>query len=70
MYKFTLDSIGTVAFGYHIGALQQERVQFADDFDYAQEHCNRSFTDPFWLFVRFFTPIGWKYFLWLVTFFF
>lgn len=63
MFKFTLDSIGKIAFGYDIGALDSEKIQFAEDFDYCQESVNNSFFDPLWLMKRFFTPSGWKYFL-------
>lgn len=62
MFKFTLDSIGYIAFGSNIGALEKERVQFADDFDYCQENINMSFFDPLWLVKRYLTPSGWKYF--------
>ena len=63
MFKFTLDSIGKIAFGYDIGALGSENIQFADDFDYCQECINNSFFDPFWVLKRYFSPTGWKYFL-------
>lgn len=63
MFKFTLDSIGFIAFGSDIGALEKERVQFADDFDYCQECINMSFFDPLWLLKRYCTPTGWNYFL-------
>lgn len=62
MFKFTLDSIGYIAFGSDIGALDKERVQFADDFDFCQESINRSFFDPLWLVKRYLTPDGWNYF--------
>ena len=62
MFKFTLDSIGSIAFGSNIGALDKERVQFADDFDYCQESINQSFFDPLYKFKRYCTPAGWEYF--------
>lgn len=63
MFKYTLDSIGKIAFGQDIGALHAENgVQFADDFDYVQEMTNQSFLDPFWWLKRYLTPSGWQYF--------
>lgn len=69
MLKFTLDSIGYIAFGQDIGALKQDRVMFAEAFDYCQESINQSFFDPIWWLKRFFTPAGWWYFmsLWRVN---
>jgi cytochrome P450 len=63
MFKFTLDSIGNIAFGSDIGALDQDRVQFANDFDFCQESINLSFFDPLWRIKRLCTPDGWKYFM-------
>jgi cytochrome P450 len=64
MFKFTLDSIGVIAFGVNIGALgSDDKVQFAEDFDYCQESVNNSFFDPLWLLKRYLTPGGWRYFL-------
>ena len=63
MFKYTLDSIGLIAFGADIGSLHQERVEFADCFDYCQEAINQSFFDPFWYFKRLFTPAGWWFFV-------
>lgn len=60
LFKFTLDSIGIIAFGHNIGALTMERVQFADDFDFAQEMTNHSFLDPLWWFRLHFTEKGRK----------
>jgi hypothetical protein len=63
MFRYTLDSIGKIAFGQDIGALHSEGgVQFADDFDYVQEMTNQSFLDPFWWFKRYLSPAGWQYF--------
>jgi hypothetical protein len=59
--KFTLDSIGQIAFGKTIGALQKDRVLFAESFDFCQFQANASFIDPLWLFKRYFTPAGWQY---------
>lgn len=60
--KFTLDSIGKIAFGKTLGALEKDRVLFAESFDYCQFQANNSFLDPFWLFKRYFTPSGWLFF--------
>jgi len=62
MFRFTLDSIGMIAFNVQINALTQDRVQFAEDFDYCQETTNSSFIDPLWFFNRYFTLSGWRYF--------
>ena len=61
MFKFTLDSIGYIAFGNEIGSLHQDRVPFADAFDYCQETINQSFFDPIWWVKRAVTPGGWHY---------
>jgi hypothetical protein len=59
--KFTLDSIGKIAFGKSIGALQKDRVLFAESFDFCQFQANATFIDPLWLFKRYLTPAGWLY---------
>ena len=41
--KFTLESIGMIAFGIKLGALQKDRVEFADCFDYCQAMTNEVF---------------------------
>lgn len=68
MFKFTLDSIGFIAFGKEIGALQKNKVDFADCFDHCQQSINDSFINPLWFLKRYFTPNGWYYFycLWVV----
>ncbi|CAE7452525.1 CYP704B1 [Symbiodinium microadriaticum] len=60
--KFTLESIGMIAFGVKLGALQKDRVDFADCFDYCQAMTNEAFMDPFWVLKRLFTPAGWAFF--------
>lgn len=67
MQKFTLDSIGKIAFGYEIGALTRDRVLFAEAFDFCQYHVNECFINPFWRIIRYCTPEGWKYFSCLKT---
>lgn len=59
--KFTIDSIGKIAFGKTIGALEQERVLFAESFDFCQFQANASFIDPLWVFKRYLTPTGWLF---------
>ena len=61
LFKFTLDSIGKIAFGKTIGALQKDRVLFAESFDFCQYQANASFIDPLWWVKRYFTPAGWQY---------
>eukprot|EP00661_Eupelagonemidae_sp_cell13_P006113 gene6113-2457_t len=61
LLKFTLDSIGKIAFGKTLGALSKDRVLFAESFDFCQFQANNSFIDPTWLFKRYFTPSGWLY---------
>ena len=63
MFKYTLDSVGKIAFGHDIGSLHHEEgVEFANDFDYVQEMTNQSFLDPIWWLKRYLTPSGWRYF--------
>eukprot|EP00602_Paraphysomonas_sp_CaronLab_P010193 CAMPEP_0185018244 /NCGR_PEP_ID=MMETSP1103-20130426/1030_1 /TAXON_ID=36769 /ORGANISM="Paraphysomonas bandaiensis, Strain Caron Lab Isolate" /LENGTH=496 /DNA_ID=CAMNT_0027547987 /DNA_START=39 /DNA_END=1529 /DNA_ORIENTATION=+ len=61
--KFTLESIGQIAFGQELGTMTQKRVIFADAFDYCQAQINESFMDPLWRLKRFFTPAGWWYYI-------
>lgn len=62
MFRFTLDSIGLIAFNFDIGALKQKNVQFAKDFDYCQEITNQSFIDPLWYVKRYLSMPGLRYF--------
>jgi cytochrome P450 len=62
MHKFTLDSIAQIAFGMNLGCISDNEVQFANDFDYCTACINDSMVNPFWLFERFCTYNGWKYF--------
>lgn len=59
--KFTLDSIGKIAFGKTVGAMQKDRVLFAESFDFCQFQANSTFIDPLWWFKRYFTPAGWQF---------
>ena len=59
--KFTLDSIGKIAFGKNLHSLEKKRVLFAESFDYCQFSANESFLDPFWVFKRYLTPTGWMF---------
>mmetsp|Transcript_24914 Transcript_24914/g.36752 ORF Transcript_24914/g.36752 Transcript_24914/m.36752 type:complete len:506 (+) Transcript_24914:53-1570(+) len=61
--KFTLESIGQIAFGQELGTMTKKRVIFAEAFDYCQAQINESFLDPLWLLKRLFTPSGWWYYL-------
>jgi hypothetical protein len=63
--RFTLDSIGKIAFGLNLECLFKPEVQFAKHFDYCTKSVNDSVINPFWLFARLFTPSGWKYFFYL-----
>lgn len=62
MHRFTLESISRVAFGISLGCITNHTVNFATDFDYCTNVMEDSFTNPFYLFERYFTPKGWKYF--------
>ena len=47
----------------HIGCLEKNSsVTFAQDFDYCTEFINHSTVTPFWWFIRYFTPRGWRFF--------
>lgn len=82
-YRFTMDSIGEIAFGTSIGCLSHDDVPFAQAFDFAQESVQQRFTNPLWKYVivadaRTFLsnallPTGWKpcghtYRLWVASF--
>ena len=47
-FRFTLDTIGEVAFGDHIGALTDPAVPFSAAFDEAQLICEHRFVSPGW----------------------
>lgn len=47
-YRYTLDSIGRIAFGVDLGCLTKESVPFATAFDTAQEICMLRLIDPTW----------------------
>lgn len=63
MHRCTLESIARIAFGLHLGVIFNERVPFAEDFDYCTWSVNQSMSNPLWLFTRYFTPAGWKYWM-------
>lgn len=64
MHKYTLDSIGKIAFGIDINSLNQEsNVSFASDFDYVQKVTGDSLISPFWFIDRYFSMTGIKYHL-------
>lgn len=60
-HRFTLDSIGKIAFGTKIGSLEDPTVTFAKSFDYIQAQVADSFLDPIWLARRYLMPAGWMY---------
>lgn len=62
MHKLTLESISKIAFGIQFGCISDNEVDFANDFDFCTACINDSMTNPFWLFDRYCTPTGWKYF--------
>jgi cytochrome P450 len=62
LHRYTLESISRIAFGVSLGCITNPKVNFAQDFDYCTMCINDSFLNPFWLFERYFTPKGWKYF--------
>lgn len=62
LHKYTLDSIGKIAFSEDIRSLELPTVNFADDFDYCQQFANDSFINPLWRFVKYCTPAGWLYY--------
>jgi cytochrome P450 len=62
LHRFTLESISRIAFGISLGCITNAKVTFAKDFDYCTMCINDSFLNPLWMFERYFTPKGWKYF--------
>jgi cytochrome P450 len=55
-HAFTLDSIGSIAFGASIGALESPSMPFAVAFDQAQATCERRFFTPGWQLLRWALP--------------
>jgi cytochrome P450 len=47
-YKYTLDSIATIAFGVDLNCLDQDEVPFAKAFDLCQRVVDRRFFVPYW----------------------
>eukprot|EP01012_Entosiphon_sulcatum_P002748 TRINITY_DN1064_c0_g1_i1.p1 TRINITY_DN1064_c0_g1~~TRINITY_DN1064_c0_g1_i1.p1 ORF type:complete len:539 (-),score=135.57 TRINITY_DN1064_c0_g1_i1:601-2217(-) len=60
-YKYTLDSIGTIGFGKDLGCLLHERVEFADDFDYAQAVLDARFFTTLWPVRKWLLPSEYKF---------
>ena len=56
--RFTLDSIGDIAFGEDVGSLTQRDVPFATAFDFCQHVTNERFLLPFWEVVEPLLPRG------------
>ena len=53
-HRFTLDSIGEIAFGTSIGSLRDPTVPFATAFDHAQATVEKRFFTPGWQILRYF----------------
>lgn len=47
-YRYTLESIGQIAYGIHLGCFEQEEVSFAINFDTAQRIIMERVVDPLW----------------------
>eukprot|EP01147_Barroeca_monosierra_P005865 gene5865-9063_t len=47
-YRYTLESIGQIAYGIHLGCFDQEVVEFAVNFDTAQRIIMERVIDPLW----------------------
>ncbi len=62
LHRYTLESISRIAFGIPLHCIKNQHITFAKDFDYCTMSINDSFLNPLWLFERYFTPKGWKYF--------
>lgn len=62
MAKLTLESIGRIALGVHLGCLKEDHVPFAQYFDYCTKEINDSFINPLWQVRRYLTPAGWTFF--------
>jgi cytochrome P450 len=54
--RFTLDSIGEIAFGHSIQSLQKQDVIFAQAFDQANRAIAFRFVNPFWRFTTYILP--------------
>lgn len=59
-FRFTLDSIGEIAFGAVIGALADPECVFARAFDEAQSIAEERFFTPFWWWLRYIRPAEYK----------
>eukprot|EP00049_Salpingoeca_infusionum_P018206 m.356193 g.356193 ORF g.356193 m.356193 type:complete len:531 (+) comp17469_c0_seq1:200-1792(+) len=55
-YRYTLESIGRVAYGARIGAFDAEVVAFAKNFDEAQWIVSQRMLDPLWQVTRWLKP--------------
>merc|ERR550539_1245178 len=53
MNRFTLDTIGEIGFGKHIGSLEDPSSPFLRSFDRAQQIVMMRFVTPFWEVLRF-----------------
>eukprot|EP00043_Microstomoeca_roanoka_P025193 m.7910 g.7910 ORF g.7910 m.7910 type:complete len:494 (-) comp5332_c0_seq1:233-1714(-) len=47
-YRYTLESIGQIAYGVHLGCFEKEVVEFAVNFDTAQRIIMERVVDPLW----------------------
>lgn len=54
-FRFTMDSIGKIAFGRNLGCLTTESVPFSDAFDTAQYYAEKRFYSPIWKLEKWFT---------------
>ena len=59
-YRFTLDSIGEIAFGYNIGSLKHGQVPLAVAFDQANCVADYRFMNPLWWICQFILPSEWE----------
>ncbi|EDQ89905.1 uncharacterized protein MONBRDRAFT_7625 [Monosiga brevicollis MX1] len=56
-YRYTLESIGKIAFGVNLGCFENDRVEFAVNFDTAQRIIMERVLDPAWEIRRWFNFI-------------
>jgi cytochrome P450 len=60
MHRFTLDSIGEIAFGVHVGSLQNPEIPFARAFDEVQNILMQRFLNPAYRVTEVFTGQRWR----------
>lgn len=58
--RFTLDTIGKIAFGHNINSLKDRDAPFAKAYDQASYACTARFVNPIWKWTTYFLPLEYK----------